>query len=302
MIINNKLGEILRGFSKIGVPVIVLKGAALSATIYPEPALRPMLDLDLLIPFSSFAAARLLLERIGYKIVKIRPMKDDSGLFFNELEFKSDDPSRCIVDLHWRLIQIPYYAKVFSTEDVFAKAAPLSIAGEDSLTLSLYDQLLYLCAHYTFHQMGSPPIAQVDIGYLLSASESLIKWQELINRSVDLNLSLSLKHTLLESCQKWHGNVPEKAQALFRALHPSRLQHYFVYSRRRVITNVFLTLLTLPDMRLRLTYIRGELFPTRKYMIWRYGLSSSTILVTAYVYRLISQLKRVWNEFRNLFS
>ncbi len=302
LIINHKLAEILRGFSKIDVPVVVLKGAALSATIYPEPALRPMIDLDLLIHFSSLAAARLLLERIGYKIVKIRPMKDDSGLFYNELGFKSDDPSRCIVDLHWRLIRIPYYANVFSTEDVFANAAPLSIAGEDSLTLSLDDQLLYLCAHYTFHSMGSPPIAQVDIGYLLSTSESLINWQELIKRSVDLNLSFSLKQTLLESCQKWHGNVPEKAQALFKALHPSRMQLFFVFSRKRVITSIFLTLLTLPDMRLRFTYIRGQMFPSRKYLMWRYGLSSSTFMVPVYVYRLISQLKRVGNELRNLFG
>jgi hypothetical protein len=259
-----------------------------------------MIDLDLLIPLSSLAAARLLLERIGYKMVTMRPMKDDSGLFYNELGFKSDDPSRCIVDLHWRLIKIPYYAKVFSTEDIFARAAKLSIAGEDSLTLSLDDQLLYLCAHYTFHSRGSPPIAQVDIGYLLSTSEASINWQELINRSVDLNLSLSLKHTLLESCQNWHGNVPEKAQALLRDLHPSRLQLYFLYSQRRVITSLFLTLLTLPDMRLRMTYIRGMIFPSRKYMIWRYGLRSSTIIVPVYVYRLISQLKRLGNEFRNL--
>ena len=36
-------------FSESGVPVIVLKGAALAALVYPFPALRPMRDIDLLV-------------------------------------------------------------------------------------------------------------------------------------------------------------------------------------------------------------------------------------------------------------
>ncbi len=36
-------------FSEAGVPVIVLKGAALAALVYPSPALRPMRDIDLLV-------------------------------------------------------------------------------------------------------------------------------------------------------------------------------------------------------------------------------------------------------------
>ena len=39
----------LRRFAEAGVPVIVLKGAALAALVYPSPALRPMRDLDLLV-------------------------------------------------------------------------------------------------------------------------------------------------------------------------------------------------------------------------------------------------------------
>jgi hypothetical protein len=301
LIINHKLGEIIRGFSKIDLPVVVLKGAALSATIYPEPALRPMADLDLLIPLSSLAAARLFLESIGYELVYMWPMKDDSGLFFNEQIFASDDPSKCIVELHWRLIDIPYYAKTFSAEDILPRAAQISIAGEDSLTLSLGDLLLYLCAHYTYHHLGSMPIAQVDIGYLLATSESLINWQELISRSVELRLSLPLQQTLLESCHKWYGNVPEPAQASLRGLHPSRMERYFVFSQKRKITRVFRTLLTLPDIRLRLIYIRGQLFPSRQYMIWRYSLGPTTTMLEVQISRLMAGLKRVGNEFRRIF-
>src|SRR5262245_40349945 len=43
------LRTILVRFSEAGIPVIVLKGAAMAALVYPSPALRPMRDIDLLV-------------------------------------------------------------------------------------------------------------------------------------------------------------------------------------------------------------------------------------------------------------
>ena len=51
------------------IPVVLLKGMALAASLYPDPALRPMNDVDLLVPSAllSQAAARLRAEGYTYE-------------------------------------------------------------------------------------------------------------------------------------------------------------------------------------------------------------------------------------------
>jgi hypothetical protein len=51
------LERLLLEFSKKGIEVILLKGAALAVTLYPDNTLRPMGDLDLLIKESDLGAA-----------------------------------------------------------------------------------------------------------------------------------------------------------------------------------------------------------------------------------------------------
>src|SRR5262245_60284423 len=60
------LAACLRAFAAADVPVIVLKGAALAEQIYGEVALRPMIDVDLLIPGRHRDTGRAVLERLGY--------------------------------------------------------------------------------------------------------------------------------------------------------------------------------------------------------------------------------------------
>ena len=48
-LLDRELHRLLDDWRSAGVPAIVLKGAALTATAYRNPALRPMRDLDILV-------------------------------------------------------------------------------------------------------------------------------------------------------------------------------------------------------------------------------------------------------------
>ena len=48
--LQTELAGILTAFDRAGIPVMLLKGAALGPTIYGRPDLRPMGDVDLLVP------------------------------------------------------------------------------------------------------------------------------------------------------------------------------------------------------------------------------------------------------------
>jgi hypothetical protein len=60
------LEEILEAFQKTSIDAVVLKGAALAWTTYPSPALRPMSDVDLLVPAAVASTARESLRGLGF--------------------------------------------------------------------------------------------------------------------------------------------------------------------------------------------------------------------------------------------
>ena len=60
--------EIVAAFRQVGIEVMLLKGAALSALYYPDPLLRTLADLDLLIKPKDLAASQdIMLNQLGYR-------------------------------------------------------------------------------------------------------------------------------------------------------------------------------------------------------------------------------------------
>jgi hypothetical protein len=58
--------EILSRYELAGIRVLVLKGAALCHLLYPEPGLRPMRDLDLLVDPTDLIGAQRTLAELGF--------------------------------------------------------------------------------------------------------------------------------------------------------------------------------------------------------------------------------------------
>ncbi|MQA90436.1 MAG: hypothetical protein GEU90_09395 [Gemmatimonas sp.] len=63
------LRETVRTLDAAGVAVTALKGAHTARTCFPAPGLRPMADLDLLVPASEVSRAELALRAAGYSLV-----------------------------------------------------------------------------------------------------------------------------------------------------------------------------------------------------------------------------------------
>ncbi len=65
--IHQELQLILAHFAAHDLAVMPLKGALLSVQTYPQPSLRPMADLDLLVRPDTFEQTATLLRRLGYE-------------------------------------------------------------------------------------------------------------------------------------------------------------------------------------------------------------------------------------------
>ncbi len=77
---EDSIRTITQALSSAGIPVILLKGAVLARTVYPQSGLRPIGDLDFLVPYAQVEAALDVLLNLGYKFdgkVIFRPATPD---------------------------------------------------------------------------------------------------------------------------------------------------------------------------------------------------------------------------------
>jgi hypothetical protein len=86
--------------SRTGVPTLLLKGAALRLTAYHDPAERAFVDIDVLVPKESVAAAVAALEGRGY----ILESRDRIELYLeHHHHLLLTHPRGFVVEVHWAL-------------------------------------------------------------------------------------------------------------------------------------------------------------------------------------------------------
>lgn len=67
--------DLSHAFAQNGIPFVPLKGLALAPMIYPQDGLRPMRDIDILVPREREQQAADVLRGIGFKLPKAQPSK-----------------------------------------------------------------------------------------------------------------------------------------------------------------------------------------------------------------------------------
>lgn len=131
-----------------GVPVLVLKGAALFPHYGNDWGRRPMFDVDLLVPARQLDIALGVLDSLGF-----RPRHGVSAAWLRTRVVgrrHSFPLSRDVdqqLDLHWHVLggSLGPHAD----DDFWANAVPFDLHGVDVLALSPSDLLLHVVAHGT---------------------------------------------------------------------------------------------------------------------------------------------------------
>lgn len=166
------LHEMLHALKTKGIPVIVLKGAALAETVYPHRALRPMSDVDLLIHKADLPRVEDTLMGLGYML---QPhMQPKAWYQEHHYHFVCINPKRSAItppiEVHWH-IDRPSNAFQIDIDGLWERAISVAIAGVETLMLAPDDILLHLCLH-TCRHAGSP----IAGGMLTSGSDRSVIW------------------------------------------------------------------------------------------------------------------------------
>ena len=266
-----ELDGILAALTHAGVPVILLKGAALIKTIYADPAERPMSDLDLLVRRIHIRPAVRALQAAGYQRLM------DNYIRYHVL-LLDRQAGRVSVELHWSLVlndqRFPALIDWF-----WRQSEPLDPANPLVLTLTPTAQLLYLAAHLALQHTGQARLIwYYDLYRLITrlgdcANDlSHIDWDDLLQQASQVSWADALLQALDGAQARFGFALPDGFRPLLQeqaGLQPAQAGGMVGSASDRRSRSVAKTWggLSTHD-RLRMAW--NILLPRPAYLRWRY--------------------------------
>lgn len=277
----DELGTLLDEFAQANIPMIVLKGAALAPTLYPDAALRPFGDLDLLVHEGDEGRAAEILFARGYQGVVQMGEGTDSELWGQQTFVRGGaHPAR--IELHRHLFVQSYYRRRSRLDWFWAHRTPFRVQGRTAFMLDASAQLLHLAAHSALHHQDSRLIWSYDLALLVSQQAARLDWYETIETAQAFGLALSLRHALQEMSTLWQLPLTPQAQAFVAQPKSSWSERaMFSLARSRYREARWLA----DGLGVGLTYWLSHLFPAPAYMLQHYRVRHPILLPFYYLAR-----------------
>lgn len=295
LLLGRALAEILRALHAAGVEVIVLKGMALMESLYRNPGLRPVTDMDILIHAADVPAALDALQGIGWT-----PTADTEPFLGAEEDHRTEmalqNPRMMtLLDLHWGLLKSWYYKRNIRPSDLWDSARPLPERGEGARQLGLETGLVFLGAHWFRHD-EQELLWLYDIALTVTAPAEEIDWQRVLACTRDWGLVLSMRAALGRAAAVLGAPVPVEVTRALSRMRPSLgewITYYaFVEGRAPSAVRNLAFMFQRRGWLSRVKYILAKLFPPAEYMIERYHIRHRWLLPLHYPYRIIAGLWR----------
>jgi hypothetical protein len=157
-----------------GIAVMLLKGIAYAGTLYPDAALRPMSDIDVLVPAARYRDAIVVLGRLGYWHAGTPDQLSGPNHGYT---LKRKDGS---IDVHRHISHAGRTS--IDLDAMWRDARPTSIAAA-ARAAPAHEYLIHV-AHMARHELAVPAINLVDAALLREAAHrgSTCDLERLANR------------------------------------------------------------------------------------------------------------------------
>ena len=191
--------DVLSRLAQHNLPTIVLRGAALAQTVYPDPAMRHCHDVDLLLRPQDLSQAQNLLLSAGFVKSRGDPLHGHQHLVFRHR-------SHLPLELHSRPFLLPHYS--IGTSEVWERVREQNIAGASTLILCPTDQLLHIAVHAFCCQSRSSLRWVCDAWFLLQGRPHF-DWTEVLDRACSHSVALPVLTMLDYLAQEIGAPIPD---------------------------------------------------------------------------------------------
>jgi len=276
-----ELSRLLKALNNEGVPVIVLKGSALAELVYPSIALRPMIDIDLLVKGNDIQEADRVLSQLGYEFelgVTGSSYPKRHTDYVKHIGYRGKDFD---IDLHSKIYGLPGL-------DPWINALPAKIASTDTFILGPEDFLLYLCLHLD-HHIRTEGCARLvwwwDILELIKHYQGKLNWDYVIQTARKHKVEKYVHRVLHTIDKEFEGDVPADILVQLKGdnvIHP--INDLLYPPKDSIVRKIYSTFvfITASPIQYKIYRTFRAVFPCRDYMIRRYSIENPKQLHFSY--------------------
>jgi hypothetical protein len=281
---EQELLRVVGEFARAGIPPIFLKGAALAYTIYPDAALRPGADHDMLIQPDAAVGVRAIFEHLGYE----RELQPPGQHITSQFGFRRTD-ARAILylfDIHLKISNALVYADRLSYDEIYTDAVSMPRLEARALAPSPVHSLFIACVHRIAHHADTGDLLWLYDIHLLAGSLSEPEWE----RALTLAEAKQLSAVVLRGIERAGHAIGPSAPAFvierLRSLASREPPAPLAAPGTRMIDVALTDFRTLPTSRARLQLLAEHLMPPASYMRRLYPRCPAPLLPLAYAYRI----------------
>jgi hypothetical protein len=293
-----QLEEALCCLDAAGVPVIVLKGAALAQAVYGNVALRPMADLDLLVHERDVPAALDALARVGYERPGAELRPGYLSTYCNQVTVTKVGGGGRPIEVHWHLIGYLYYQRAIGMDWFWQTARPFRVGDTVGRMLGHEAQVLHLCGHLLQHGAGEEArlLWLHDLAEVIACYGERIDWDLVLERARAYDLVLPVRYALARVEGDWRAPLPLAVSGRLRALRASPGEervYALLHEANRPLQHFWGRLMTTSGWGARLRQASSSFFPSPSYMRQRYRIAHGFLIPFYYPYRWYRALRHI---------
>lgn len=272
---QQQLTDALRQLASAGIQPVLLKGTPLAYSLYPDPAVRRRGDTDLIVPAAARERAMAVLLAAGWHL---EPGVRGEYISYQATLSRRTPEGLHALDLHWRINNAQVLARLFTYEELRARAGALPRLAPNALGPDPVDSLLIACMHRATHRHNPYHVGNeahhdpdrliwlTDID-LLARSLAAPQWAQLVERAASKKLRRVTLQGLRRAQDVLGTPLPPGPVHALAAIGAEPPADYLEAGRPR---QLWLELRALPPGA-ALRYLRELVFPPAAYMREKFG-------------------------------
>ena len=302
-LIFEELKKVLGLFNQRGIQVIVMKGAALAETVYGNPALRPMSDVDLLVKNEDLHQVDGLLKKLGYSPAdRSVDDVDFTSTYLTTLDYRNPAKNSPSFHIHWHFVNstIPNesYINHIKMEDIWRDAVRTNIADIETWVMSPHHLLIHLSEHAlrVTHSLNKLSYF-CDIDRAINYYGKSLDWDLLVRDTIKFNLNKMVYTTLYFSRFFIKAKVPEDVLLKLKPKRfgiPEKIFMRKTAENKRVPGMSYLIHLSMnKGLAKKMKFVGRTLFPPKDILAQRSYISEADMNYRYYLNRIREVLSRV---------
>jgi hypothetical protein len=267
LLVERKALGLTAAFEEEGIDVIVLKGASLAHTIYPDPSWRAFADLDLMVRTQDWERACELLQGLGLDRRLPEPRPSFDVRFGKAAVHTNGDGVE--VDLHRTLVLGPF-GLWMQPDELFARTVEFALGGRALRRLDDTSQFLHACVHALLGR--NPPLLMPlrDVAQVAHGGD--VDWLGVGDLSKRWRLHAVIQKAVATASATLGVELPEPAWRI-STVAPTRRERRLLESYEEGGRDrggpALSTLWAIPGVRGKAAYVRALLFPDQAFLAAR---------------------------------